>query len=158
FNIPSWQAIVPDLVPNEHVPSAVSLNSASFNLARSVGPALGGALVAAFGPGPAFVLNAIGYLAVISAIYSFKSPGPEDGARTGSISTEIASGLRYARFTPQIRWLLLVAASFAITSGVVQSVLPTYTEQSFTGTAALYGILLGCMGAGALIGVAVRPM
>jgi MFS family permease len=155
FNLPSWQAMVPDLVPNAHVASAVALNSAAFNVARAVGPALGGALVATAGAEVAFALNAVSYMAVAVAVARF--PRRAIDADHEPMGTAIAVGLRYARFTPAYRWLLAVAASFAITSAVVQAVLPTLTAEQFGGGADRYGLLLGAMGVGALIGAFTRP-
>jgi predicted MFS family arabinose efflux permease len=144
-NLPSWQAMVPDLVPNHHVASAVALNSASANVARAVGPALGGAIVAVAGPGPAFLANAVSYLAIMAALGSLtRRRLPEQPEAMGSA---IALGLRYARFVRAYRWLLLVAGSFALTSAVVQAVLPTFTAQVLRGGAETYGLLLGMMGA-----------
>lgn len=155
FNLPSWQALVPDLVPNHHVASAVALNSAAFNVARAVGPAIGGALVATAGPEVAFALNALSYSAVVAAVATF--PRREVDADHEPMGTAIASGLRYARFTPSYRSLLLVAAGFAITSAVVQSVLPSFTADVLGGDADAYGLLLGAMGVGALAGAFTRP-
>lgn len=156
FNLPSWQALVPDLVPAQHVASAVALNSAAFNVARAVGPALGGALVATAGADVAFALNALSYTAVLGAVASL--PRHETETHHEPLGTAIASGLRYALFTPSYRWLLSVAACFAITSAVVQSVLPSFTAEVIRGGAGAYGLLLGAMGVGALIGAFTRPL
>jgi MFS family permease len=153
-NLPSWQAMVPDLVPNHHVAGAIALNSASANAARAVGPALGGAIVAVAGPGPAFLANAASYLVVIAAVSALPRRGLID--QPEPMASAIALGLRYARFIPAYRWLLLVAASFALTSAVVQAVLPSFTAEVLAGGAATYGVLLGMMGAGALVGAFTR--
>ena len=156
FNLPSWQALVPDLVPAHQVAGAVALNSAAFNVARAVGPALGGALVATAGADVAFALNALSYVAVLGAVASL--PRHEAEADHEPLGTAIASGLRYARFTPSYRWLLMVAAGFAITSAVVQATLPTFTAEVIEGGAGAYGFLLGAMGVGALLGAFTRPV
>jgi MFS family permease len=155
FNLPSWQAMVPDLVPNHQVASAVALNSAAFNVARAVGPAAGGLIVATAGPGAAFAVNALSYLVVVVAVWRLPSGHLTDDGE--SITNAIASGLRYARFTPSYRWLLGVAAGFAITAAVVQAILPTFTFEVLGGGAEAYGILLGAMGVGALAGAFTRP-
>src|SRR5580658_8897667 len=74
MNDPAWQAITPELVPAKQHASAVSLNSAGFNVARAVGPALGGLVVAAVGCGTTFLLNAISFLGVILFLYRWKRP------------------------------------------------------------------------------------
>src|SRR5208282_2365699 len=74
MNDPAWQAITPELVPAKQHASAVSLNSAGFNVARAVGPALGGVIVAAVGCGTTFLLNAFSFLGVILFLYRWKRP------------------------------------------------------------------------------------
>ena len=74
LNAPAWQAIIPELVPRSELPAAVSLNSVAFNIARAVGPALGGLLVAALGSGPVFLLNAVSFLGVIVVLYRWRRP------------------------------------------------------------------------------------
>ena len=129
LNLPAWQAMVPDLVPRGLVASAVALNSVAFNVARAVGPALGGIIVATAGPDLAFFINGISFIGVVAVIASWR------GARYGgdvpdSLGHSIALGVRFARFTPAFRRLLLVAAVFALTSAVVQSLLPNLTDES----------------------------
>jgi MFS family permease len=154
FNLPAQQAMTPDLVPNHHVAGAVALNSVALNVARAVGPALGGLIVATAGPQTAFALNAVTYLAVVVAVSRLPRASLDDHEPIG---TAIASGLRYARYTPSYRWLLLVAASFALTSAVVQATLPTFTAERFGRGAEASRLPLSAMGVGALIGAFSRP-
>lgn len=154
FNLPAWQALVPDLVPRGMVAGAVALNSVAFNVARAVGPALGGFIVAAFGPGVAFGINALSYVGVIAVIASFGGRFRTD--ETTSVGGAVATGLRYARYTPVFRLLLAIAAGFAITSASVQAVLPNLTRDVLGGSAVMYGSLLGAMGLGALAGAFTR--
>jgi MFS family permease len=156
FNLPAWQALVPDLVPRGMVPSAVALNSAGFNVARAVGPALGGLIVAAAGPQVGFGLNAISYLAVIAVIAVVGSRLALSVPEHTSMTNSIAQSIRYARFTPAFRRLLALVALFAISSAAVQATLPNRTSE-LGGTETTYGVLLGFMGAGALVGAFVRP-
>jgi MFS family permease len=156
INLPAWQAMVPDLVPRGLVASAVALNSVSFNVARAVGPALGGLIVATAGPDLAFFLNGISYVAVLGVILSWR--GSEYRADAPDpMRNAIALGLRFARFTPPFRRLLGVAAGFAITSAVVQALLPNVTEEALDGGATTYGFMLGLMGLGALVSAFLRP-
>lgn len=157
LNQPAWQAMVPDLVPRGMVADAVALNSVAFNVARAVGPALGGVIVATSGPGLAFLLNAISFLGVIAVIVNFRPQAAGDMAGE-SMGSAIAVGLRYARFTPPFRRILGVAAGFAITSAAVQSLLPNITADALESTASTYGFLLGSMGVGALIGAFTRQI
>lgn len=155
FNLPAWQAMVPDLVPRGMVASAVALNSVAFNVARAVGPALGGLIVSTAGPELAFGLNAISYAGVIVVLAFMRRTLTESEKETTSMANAIALGVRYARFTKPFRRLLLLAALFAMTSAVVQSVLPSRTEE-LGGTATAYGLMLGAMGLGALMAAFLR--
>ncbi len=155
LNLPSSQALLPELVPRGMVASAVALQSAAFNSARAVGPAIGGALVAAYGAALGFGINAITYLAMI-AVVLFVAPtlGPRE-RETSSVFNATTTGIRYARYTAPFRNLLALAALFAVTSAVVQASLPGHTT-ALGGSASSYGVLLGAMGVGALIGVVAR--
>lgn len=157
LNIPAWQALVPDLVPRGLVASAVALNSAAFNAARAIGPAIGGALIVAYGAGAGFAFNAISYVAIIIALVVV-SPDLKKTAigAPQSMRSAISTGIRFARFTPPFRNLMALVAIFAVSSAVVQSVLPVHTEY-LGGGAAAFGLLYGAMGAGALVGAVVRP-
>ncbi|HSQ37284.1 MAG TPA: MFS transporter, partial [Acidimicrobiia bacterium] len=155
FNAPVWMAMVPDLVPREMVPDAVALNSAAFNAARAIGPALGGIVVATAGPGVAFGINAASYVGVLGVILSFPASEwrPQEDSPMGKA---IAAGVRYARFSPSLLWLLGVAAAFALTGASVLTLLPNLTRDSLGGGATMYGFLLGAMGVGALAGAFSR--
>jgi MFS family permease len=155
LNLPTWHALLPDLVPRMMIPSAVALQSAGFNVARAVGPAIGGGLIAAFGPALGFGINAISYAVVIAALLLVGKSVSTYERDTTSFATAISLGVRYARFTPVFRRLLLLVSLFAATSAVVQSVLPGHTE-TLGGSAGTLGLLLGAMGAGALVGAFVR--
>ena len=155
LNLPTWNALLPDLVPRPMIPNAVALNSAGFNVARAVGPAIGGVIVATLGPQAGFGINALTYAAVIVALIIIGSTINSPARESTSFGTAISLGVRYARYTPVFRRLLLLVALFAITSAVVQSVLPGRTE-SLGGGAGALGFLLAAMGAGALVGAFVR--
>ena len=155
FNLPAWQAMVPDLVPRGMVASAVALNSVAFNVARAVGPALGGVIVATAGPELAFMLNAFSYLGVIAVLAVLAPRFAAADRESTSVANAIANGVRFARFTRPFRMLLLLAALFALSSAVVQTVLPNRTEE-LGGSADAFGLLLGAMGLGALVGAFTR--
>src|SRR5918996_323943 len=133
FNLPVSHAIVPDLVPRGMVADAVALNSAGFNVARSVRPFLSGVVVGVSGPGTAFVLNAVSY--VVTVVTVLRVRGEWDTEEESSVSSAIAIGLRFVRFTPPLRWLLGLVAAFALTSAVIQAVLPNLTSDVLDGRA-----------------------
>ncbi|MGA9597476.1 MAG: MFS transporter, partial [Acidimicrobiia bacterium] len=121
FNLPAWQATIPDLVPRGMVASAVALNSVAFNVARAVGPAIGGAILVISGPELAFALNSLSFLGVIVVLISLARVMPTPDREESSMVNAIALGVRFARFTPAFRRLLALAAMYAMTSAVVQS-------------------------------------
>ncbi len=118
LNNPAWQAIVPELVPRELIPDTVSLNAASNNLARAVGPALGGLMVAAFktphgGAGAVFALNALSYAGVIWVLVNWKrTPLFKSALPSERISGSIRGGLRYVRNSPHLQASLVRAFTF----------------------------------------------
>ena len=107
FNLPAWQSLVPDLVPRGMLASAVALNSAGFNVARAIGPAIGGIILATAGPALGFGLNAVSYLGVIvvSSVLAQRLVTPQRDQT--SITSAISQSIRFARFTPSFRRLLL---------------------------------------------------
>jgi MFS family permease len=155
LNLPTWQALLPDLVPRGLIASAVALQSAAFNVARAIGPALGGLVYAVLGAAAGFGINALTYSFVIAALLMVRHTFEKRDRDPASLGTAILLGIRYARFTPVFRRLLLLVSLFAITSSVVQSVLPGHNV-AIGGDATTLGILLGAMGAGALVGAGVR--
>jgi MFS family permease len=153
FNLPAWQSIVPDLVPRGMVASAVALNSVSFNVARAVGPALGGLILAVSGPALAFGLNTLSYVGVIVVVAALARSWErksDEQASVGLVISSIGLSLRYARYSPAFRRVLALVAMFGVTTAVIQAVLPNRTSQ-LDGSEAAYGLLLGAMGVGALI-------
>ncbi len=156
FSLPAWQSLVPALVPRPMVPSAIALNSAAFNVARATGPALGGLVVATLGPEAGFGLNAISFLGVIGVAFSMAGSNHTLRMSRAELSSAMGLSIRYARFTPPFRRMLLLIALFGMTSATVQATLPNRTEE-LGGTETTYGLLLGAMGVGALVAALIRP-
>src|SRR4051794_10190064 len=157
LNAPAWQAIVPELVPREQLPQAVALNSVGFNLARAVGPALGGLLVAALGTAWVFLLNAISYLAVLVVIYRWRRQERESAAPPETVMGAMAAGVRYARHAPALQVVLLRVGVFVIAASALWALLPVVTRHDIGLDATGYGILLGSLGLGAVIGAVLLP-
>ncbi|MFP5330750.1 MAG: MFS transporter [Acidimicrobiia bacterium] len=153
FN-PSWQAIVPSLVPTSLVPGAVSLNSATGGVATAAGPALGGVLVATVGPGWSFAAATLGYAWLLTTMATARSM--EWSQERGSMAVAIATGLRYLRFSNDYLWLMLLGSLFGFTAAALRAMLPNITSDVLGGTSSMYGILLGLFGAGALVGGLTR--
>ncbi len=153
LNNPAWQAIVPELVPRRELPQAISLNSVGFNLARAVGPAIAGFLIAAFNPAAVFLLNALSFVGVIVVLFVWKRPvHAHDSSEDESIISATWAGLRYVRYSPGIRAVLVRSGSFIIGGSAIWSILPILTRNELKGSATGYGLLLGCLGAGAVVG------
>jgi MFS family permease len=152
LNNPAWQAIVPEIVPRRDLPQAISLNSVGFNMARAVGPALGGFVVAAFNPGAVFLLNALSFLGVIVMLYLWKrTPQQQSSTVNESIVSATWAGLRYVRYSPGIRSVLVRSGTFVIGGSALWAILPILTKDELKGTGTTYGVLLGCLGVGSMV-------
>ena len=152
LNNPSWQASVGDMVPREDVPAAVALNSMSFNLTRSVGPAIGGAIVAAFGAAAAFTINALSYVALLFVLFSWKAPKVESTLPREPLGRAIVAGLRYMAMSPNLEKVLLRTFLYGFTVISVVALLPLVARDVLGGDALLYGVLFGAFGVGAVGG------
>jgi len=163
MNNPAWQAIVPELVPREQIPNAVTLNSISNNLARALGPALGGLLVAAFtrtdnGAGWVFFLNAVSFAGVIWVLVNWRSkPLFKSALPAERIAGSIRSGLRYVRYAPGLQASLVHAFVFPFFVSSVWSLLAVVAKRDLNQGAMGYGILNGCLGLGAIGGATLLP-
>ncbi|MEP9386867.1 MFS transporter [Mesorhizobium sp. KR9-304] len=149
---PSWQAAVGDMVPRSHVPAAVALNSMSFNLTRSVGPAIGGAIVATAGAAAAFAANAVSYIALIIVLFRWKLATPPSTLPREPLGLAISAGLRYVAMSPNIETVLLRGFAFGITAISTLALLPLVARDIIQGGPLLYGVLLGAYGIGAIGG------
>ncbi|MGA7848421.1 MAG: MFS transporter [Terriglobales bacterium] len=153
MNDPAWQAITPELVPAKQHASAVALNSAGFNVARAVGPALGGLIVAAVGCGSTFLLNAFSFLGVIVFLYRWKRPMATQ-PKTQRVWCAIGVGFSYVRESGLAKSVLLRAGTFSVAAVAMLALLPLIARPyGATG----YGVLLGCFGLGALLGALALP-
>jgi MFS family permease len=152
LNNPSWQASVGDIVPRADLPAAVALNSVGFNLTRSVGPAIGGAIVATAGAAAAFAANALSYLAIIGALLVWKPLLPVRTLPPEGLGAAMGAGLRYVAMSPQIGVVLLRSGLFGLTSVAVLALLPLVARNLVGGGALTYGLLLGAFGVGAIGG------
>jgi MFS family permease len=155
LNGPAWQVAVREIVPASDLPAAVTLNAIGFNIARAVGPALGGVLVAAAGVEATFVVNAVSSFAVIAAVLAWRRVVPRQDLPRERIGHAVVAGVRYVRETPAIRAILLRASVFGILASAAMALLPLVARDRLGGDATLYGLLLGSFGLGALIGAFV---
>lgn len=152
FNGPAWQASVGEMVPRADLPEAVAYNSAGFNVARSLGPALGGAIVAAAGAATAFAINTFSYLGLIFVLLRWK---PEERPRRlppESLGVAVGAGLRYAAMSPAIRTVIGRALVFGIGASAIPALMPLIARDIIGGSPVTFGLLLGAFGGGAVGG------
>jgi MFS family permease len=155
---PAWQAIVPQLVPKEDLAPAVSANSVGFNISRAIGPALGGAIIAGFGIAAPFWLNAISNLGVVGALWWWRPPQPRgQGLPAEGIDNAMLAGIRYARHNRHLQATMIRAVGFFLVGSAYWALLPLVARQQIAGGPELYGILLGAIGTGAVLGAFGLP-
>lgn len=152
FNAPAWQASVGDMVPRAQLAGAVALNSMGFNIARSVGPAIGGAIVAAAGAAAAFAVNAASYVALIAVLARWRPPPNPSGLPRETLGIAMAAGLRYVSMSPTIRRILGRSIVFGLGASAVMALLPLVARDLIVGGPLTYGLLLGAFGVGAVGG------
>jgi MFS family permease len=158
FVAPSWQAIVPKLVPREELQPAVALNSVGVNISRAIGPALGGGVIVALGVAWPFLLNAVTFLSVILALLWWRSPpAPQRHLPAERFWSAIRIGIRYTRASGPLKATLIRAVAFFLFGSAYWALLPLIVRRELGGGPALYGILLGCIGAGAVGGAFLLP-
>jgi len=154
MNDPAWQAITPEVVSPERHASAVALNSAGFNVARAVGPALGGVAVAASGSGWSFLLNAASFFGVILFLYRWKRAPHISLLPKRRVGAAITEGFRYVQGAKQVKSVLIRTGAFSFGASSLLALLPVICQPH---GAQGYGFLLTCFGLGALAGAAVLP-
>ncbi len=155
LNNPSWQASVGDMVPRADLPAAVVLNSMGFNLTRSVGPAIGGIIVAAAGAAAAFAVNALSYVGLITVLFRWKPQLPKATLPRESLGAAMGAGIRYVVMSPNIGKVLLRALIFGFTSGAILALLPLVARDLVGGGPLTYGVMLGAFGIGAVGGALI---
>jgi MFS family permease len=157
LNAPAWQAIVPELVPRSELAAAVSLNSVAFNIARAVGPALGGFVVAAVGSWAVFLLNSLSFVGVLVVLYSWRREPAESISPTERVVGAMRAGVRYVRHDPDLRAVLIRTGVFVSCASALWAMMPLVARQQLGLGALSYGVLLGGLGAGAIICAVLLP-
>ena len=152
LNGPAWQASVGDMVPREDLPSAVALNSMGFNIARSLGPAIGGAIVAAAGAAAAFTVNALSYFGLIVVLARWRPETPGQSLPRESLGPAMVAGLRYVAMSPSLKVVLLRGVVFGVGASAVPALMPLVARELVGGGPLTYGLLLGSFGLGAVGG------
>lgn len=155
---PAWQAIQPELVERSQLGQAAALGAVNMNLARALGPALGGAVVAAAGAGWVFAFNAASYLGIAAVLTLWRRPQRQAPAAQGEkLLTALHAGRRYVWYAPGVRRVLLRTVLFIPGGGALWSVLPLVASRSLGLGSGGYGLLLGAVGVGAVGGAFLLP-
>jgi MFS family permease len=163
MNSPAWQAIVPEVIPRAQLPDAISLNSAGFNLARALGPALGGLAIALFyrattGAASVFLLNSLSFVGVILVLYRWqRNPLFKSALPSERIRGSVRAGIRYIRYAPMLQAAFMRTLIFTLFVSAVWALLAVVARNDLHQGAMGYGILNGSMGFGAVFGATLLP-
>ncbi|MBN2273888.1 MAG: MFS transporter [Bacteroidales bacterium] len=153
FDAPARHSLVIDLIEKpEQLGNAIALNSAIFNAARLVGPAIAGVTIAIVGEGICFLLNATSFLAVIVALLKIKIPVRKTATKSVNLKSSFTEGLQYTFQSVPIRTLLFLIAAMSLTGFPFIVLLPAYAKEILSGGSDTLGFLMSSLGAGALLG------
>ena len=156
---PARGASIAEQVPKELIPQAVALNNISYNLARSVGPAIGGMLVAAFGATVAFAVNAISFLPMLEALRRWDREREVSRLPPEGLLRSVSSGVRYVVHMQPVRLAVARAFVLCLLGAALPSLMPLIAKDLLVGNASVFGLLLGAFGIGAVCGIFVlQPM
>lgn len=155
--MPAQQATTPELVPRPMLGAAVALGSLSMNIARAIGPALGGVIVAQLGVAWAFAINALSFLGVTVVLMRWRREPASSALPPETFGVALRAGWRYARQASVLQAVLVKAGSFFVFASALTALLPIVVKQELRASAGTYGLLLGCVGAGAITGALLLP-
>lgn len=154
LNGPAWQASVRQQVGPRDLPQAITLNAVSFNLARSVGPALGGFIISLWSIAAAFLLNAVSYIGMIFVLARWRPEAKAPQAREPMLAS-IVTGLTFCARSKPLRKVLMRGLGFGIGSAALQSLLPSVAKEQLGGTEIDFGLLLAAVGIGSVLAALV---
>jgi MFS family permease len=154
FETPTWRAILPELVSKEDIAPASALNGIEFNLARAVGPALAGVVIAVAGVAATFVANFVSFFGVILVVVKWKRPIRQQTSPPETLSGATVDAIRYVRHSPAILAVLFRTGIVLFSSSALFALLPV-VARSVNHSAIGYGLLLGSFGVGAIVGALI---
>lgn len=157
LSAPAFQAIVPELVPAPALQQAVALNSLGINIARAIGPALGGVIIAMAGPGAVFAVNAVSVIGVVIVLLRWKRMTPERHLPAEHLIGAMRAGIRYALRAPELQVVLIRSVGFFLFGSALWALLPIIARRELGLGPAGYGGLLTFMGLGAVAGAILLP-
>lgn len=151
-SLPAFQAVVPEILPKEEIPAAFTVSGVAMNIARAVGPALSGVVIAAAGAASVFALNALSFLAAFYIILRWRRVAPVTTLPPERVLRAMRAGLRYARHAPPLQSVIVRTGAFIFGASALWALLPLRVQRELGTSAAGYGVLLGAIGVGALGG------
>ena len=154
---PAWQASVSEQVPPNALAPAIALNSISYNIARSFGPALGGLIVAAAGAMAAFAANALLYIPMMLVLLFWRRTRDIPRLPPERLGRAITSGVRYLFHSPPLRTVLARTLLTGLAGGSLQALMPIVARDLIGGEAEVYGLILGAFGIGSVMGAVLIP-
>lgn len=157
FSAPTFQAVVPELVDKKALQQAVALNSLGVNIARAIGPALGGVIIAASGPAAVFAVNALSVVGVIIVLFRWRRSVPDRHLPAEHMIGAMRAGLRYAMRAPELQVVLIRSVGFFVFASGLWALLPIIARRDLELGPAGYGGLLTFMGLGAISGAMLMP-
>ncbi len=157
LNAPAWRAITPEIVSDKNLSQAIVLNGLAVNGSRVIGPALGGAIIAAFGTSWVFILNAFSFIGVIAVIFFWKRKPDKSDLPGEQFYQSMVAGIRYVSNSQIMKSTLLHAAVFFPFTSAMFAMMPLVARQELQLGSAGYGVMLGCLGIGAISGAIILP-
>src|SRR5215216_7691371 len=152
-----YQALTQDFVPRAELPAAVALNGVAINLARAVGPALAGFIIAALSAGALFAFESALLVAIVGLVLlRVRPPGPAR-ASGERLAPAVRAGVRFVRFSPPVRTVLLRGAAFSVSASALWALLPVVALGRLNLSESSFGLLMGCVGTGAILGATMLP-
>ncbi len=155
--MPAWSALTPELVDKTDLPAAIALSSVGVNVARAIGPAIAGVLVSLSGPWATFALNALSFFAVITVLWLWQREVTPAVLPAERLWGAIRAGWRYSRASKPLQAVMVRAVAFFLGASGGMSLLPLIVRQELQGSAADFGLLLGSVGVGAVMGAMFLP-
>ena len=155
--MPAWAAIVPDLVPGAEMPSAIALNSIAINVSRAIGPAIAGVLVAVVGAWLVFVLNALSYIGILAVLLRWKREHHKSTLPAERFLSAVRVGMRFVMHTRALQIVLIRGSAFFVFASATWSLFPLIVRRELGRGPEIYGLLLTCIGVGAVAGAMLLP-
>jgi len=152
LNAPIWQTVTTELVPRPVLPSAITLNGVSNNIARAIGPAIGGVIIAYYSSGWVFILNGISFLGTWAVVYFWKREATVTNGPAENFMGALRAGLRYVQYSPAIYGVLVRTFAFSFGAAAMWALMSVVIARKLHLSSGHYGVMLSWLGAGAITG------